>query len=106
MWQAIAGDTLCSSAVQQRPSQASFVSNFRVSRALAGAGGIEPPNGGIKIRCLTAWLRPISDENDRGEAAPDRGRADHSGGTLPDQRLKSRFIPLISRRFAGPAQGL
>ncbi len=37
---------------------------------LAGAGGIEPPNGGIKIRCLTAWLRPISDEKDRGEAAP------------------------------------
>ena len=28
---------------------------------LAGAGGIEPPNGGIKIRCLTAWLRPNSD---------------------------------------------
>jgi hypothetical protein len=27
---------------------------------LAGAGGIEPPNGGIKIRCLTAWLRPNS----------------------------------------------
>jgi hypothetical protein len=25
---------------------------------LAGAGGIEPPNGGIKIHCLTAWLRP------------------------------------------------
>ena len=25
---------------------------------MAGAGGIEPPNGGIKIRCLTAWLRP------------------------------------------------
>jgi hypothetical protein len=27
---------------------------------LAGAGGIEPPNGGIKIRCLTAWRRPSS----------------------------------------------
>ena len=26
---------------------------------LAGAGGIEPPNAGIKIRCLTAWRRPI-----------------------------------------------
>ena len=26
--------------------------------SVAGAGGIEPPNGGIKIRCLTAWLRP------------------------------------------------
>ena len=27
---------------------------------LAGAGGLEPPNGGIKIRCLTTWLRPIA----------------------------------------------
>jgi hypothetical protein len=26
--------------------------------ALAGAGGFEPPYGGIKIRCLTTWLRP------------------------------------------------
>ena len=25
---------------------------------VAGAGGIEPPNAGIKIRCLTAWRRP------------------------------------------------
>ena len=25
---------------------------------LAGAGGFEPPHGGIKIRCLTAWRRP------------------------------------------------
>lgn len=34
-------------------------------RALAGAGGIEPPNGGIKIRCLTAWLRPIRRRRER-----------------------------------------
>jgi hypothetical protein len=27
-------------------------------RNLAGAGGFEPPNGGIKIRCLATWLRP------------------------------------------------
>ena len=26
---------------------------------LAGAPGIEPGNVGIKIRCLTAWRRPI-----------------------------------------------
>ena len=26
---------------------------------VAGAGGIEPPHAGIKIRCLTAWRRPI-----------------------------------------------
>jgi hypothetical protein len=25
---------------------------------VAGAGGFEPPHGGTKIRCLTAWLRP------------------------------------------------
>src|SRR5262245_9640068 len=28
-------------------------------KQLAGAGGFEPPHGGTKIRCLTAWLRPI-----------------------------------------------
>jgi hypothetical protein len=28
---------------------------------MAGAGGFEPPYGGIKIRCLTTWLRPIAD---------------------------------------------
>ncbi len=33
---------------------------------MAGAGGIEPPNGGIKIRCLTAWLRPIRSSGDGG----------------------------------------
>jgi hypothetical protein len=27
-------------------------------KSLAGAGGFEPPHGGIKIRCLTTWLRP------------------------------------------------
>jgi hypothetical protein len=28
------------------------------AECVAGAGGFEPPYGGIKIRCLTAWLRP------------------------------------------------
>ena len=28
-------------------------------KSLAGAPGFEPGNGGIKIRCLTTWLRPI-----------------------------------------------
>ena len=29
-------------------------------RGLPGwAGGIEPPNAGIKIQCLTTWRRPI-----------------------------------------------
>lgn len=40
---------------------------------LAGAGGIEPPNGGIKIRCLTAWLRPNWQP---GNGAEERATAD------------------------------
>ena len=43
--------------------------SFQEVDALAGAGGIEPPNGGIKIRCLTAWLRP--NRLFRGTAAAD-----------------------------------
>src|SRR4029077_1778120 len=30
---------------------------------LAGAGGFEPPYGGIKIRCLTTWLRPTKNRS-------------------------------------------
>ncbi len=30
---------------------------------LAGTGGFEPPHGGIKIRCLTAWRRPNARRN-------------------------------------------
>ena len=43
-------------------------------RRLAGAGGFEPPNAGIKIRCLTTWLRP----NMRPYDGAARGR-DHTG---------------------------
>src|SRR5215207_7503411 len=44
---------------------------------LAGAPGFEPGYGGIKIRCLTAWLRP-------SEAAS-AARPDDSGGAGRDQ---------------------
>ncbi len=49
---------------------------------LAGAGGIEPPNGGIKIRCLTAWLRPNAPE----KAANLGGRAEHNDAISADQQ--------------------
>src|SRR5438552_13417552 len=46
------------------------------SKSLAGAPGFEPGNGGIKIRCLTAWLRPIgysrSGADDTDEGPPDQ----------------------------------
>src|SRR3954464_3292088 len=31
---------------------------FHLKYQLAGAPGFEPGDGGIKIRCLTTWLRP------------------------------------------------
>ena len=48
---------------------------------VAGAGGIEPPNGGIKIRCLTSWLRPI---REAGAARSRAGR--HRISSLPSPR--------------------
>jgi hypothetical protein len=37
----------------------------------AGAGGFEPPYGGIKIRCLTAWRRPNFCRGGTSRSAPD-----------------------------------
>src|SRR6185437_7140230 len=45
---------------------------------LAGAPGFEPGNGGIKIRCLTTWLRPIAPSDCRWPRGP-VGRRHHSG---------------------------
>jgi hypothetical protein len=44
---------------RSRPQVRDRYSETAKSVWLAGAGGFEPPNGGIKIRCLTTWLRPI-----------------------------------------------
>src|SRR5580692_5724966 len=53
---------------------------------MAGAGGFEPPYGGIKIRCLTAWLRPIAPQGGLGlaESGPD-----NSPGSSASQRLSN-----------------
>src|SRR6187399_2012881 len=61
-------------------------------KTLAGAGGFEPPHGGIKIRCLTTWLRPIA------------RCADHSDATCAVQHAPiftprhTRPVPYINRR--------
>ena len=47
---------------------------------LAGAGGFEPPNGGIKIRCLTTWLRPKTPSDGRERRAVATGPSPHPGG--------------------------
>src|SRR5262245_26192870 len=58
---------------------------------LAGAPGFEPGNGGIKIRCLTTWLRP---NKCRRTAAnyPRARRPDHSGANPPNQRPLLLYI--------------
>ena len=61
---------------RQLPSQNQGIALFQgVRRYLAGAGGIEPPNGGIKIRCLTAWLRPKALRKNPKRQAPLRSYA-------------------------------
>ena len=52
---------------------------------VAGAPGFEPGNGGIKIRCLTTWLRP--NRYRRAAYRPFRvRRRDHTDADRPDQR--------------------
>src|SRR5580698_4367116 len=57
-------------------------------KSLAGAGGFEPPDGGIKIRCLTTWLRPNAPQGwwDPAESGPD-----NSPGSPASQRLSNGF---------------
>ena len=42
-------------------------------KTLAGAPGFEPGNGGIKIRCLTTWLRPNGPVVAKSHASHGRG---------------------------------
>ena len=57
---------------------------------VAGAGGFEPPNGGIKIRCLTPWLRPTGKD----------------GGTLPAKRQRrNRTLRPRLRRYPRSSGG-
>src|ERR1700679_4116050 len=57
-------------------------STYRPHRKnLAGVEGFEPPNGGIKTRCLTTWRHPNLEKNRRpastGAALP-KARVSHS----------------------------
>jgi hypothetical protein len=73
---------------------------------MAGAPGFEPGNGGIKIRCLTTWLRP----NRRGgvtyrHAHPDRNRL-HSVPLRPLRCAEPEsFIGRYSSGSVSPGNG-
>ena len=34
---------------------------------MAGAAGFEPTNNGVRVRCLTTWLRPNIDGGGQGD---------------------------------------
>ena len=63
-----------------------------VSENLAGAGGFEPPYGGIKIHCLTTWRRPIKRSGKRrDQPSADSLRQRRSiEGVEPFQQARAR----------------
>jgi hypothetical protein len=66
---------------------------------MAGAGGFEPPHGGIKIRCLTAWLRPnMSWPEDTVESTSDQPVL--SAGSA-EQRIQRPHGPFLASRLGG-----
>jgi hypothetical protein len=52
------GDCLTCKAPENPGLSRSVLLTPENQECVAGAGGFEPPHGGIKIRCLTAWRRP------------------------------------------------
>jgi hypothetical protein len=73
------------------PFKQSNLLNELSGLAVAGAGGIEPPNGGIKIRCLTAWLRPIWLSSERRRKPAVRHRRSIEGVRLFQQARTPKF---------------
>src|SRR5215510_1565826 len=57
-----------------------------LAREVAGAEGFEPPNGGIKTRCLTTWRRP----NYRSVTRDNNGERFSPRTTYPLQRAGKR----------------
>src|SRR6185437_16993318 len=63
---------------------------------MAGVEGFEPPNGGIKTRCLTTWRHPSNSyvrERCAGEIlSPRATKLFHSSGTRAAMRSASRAV--------------
>ena len=47
----------CSSPLSYKPFCS--INKVMIYPKLSGAVGFEPTNGGVKVRCLTTWRRPI-----------------------------------------------
>ncbi len=89
----------------------------RGSDCMAGPAGFEPAHGGIKTRCLTAWLRPnislnsiVLPDRRRARLTPRIGKAD--SGRQDDGATRHPYGPspsaTVGRGFAArvePAHG-
>ncbi len=87
----------------KRSTKCILYQSFKV----AGAGGFEPPDGGIKIRCLTTWRRPKTWKSaPRSAAGPGGGatiepaQAPRNLFLLPRELLNSAHVPPSSCRVA------
>src|SRR5271165_763612 len=103
-----------------------YFATWTISSKLAGVEGFEPPYGGIKTRCLTAWRhpnlestisenlradsQPVANLSSKGESfSPRAKKASIAGGTLPmisrprssDSQAKKIHAPVPVKR-AGP----
>jgi hypothetical protein len=85
-----------------------------IAYTLAGAGGLEPPNGGIKIRCLTTWLRPIGRRRRRRRSGrtiaagcqPINGRRPLGGGRPVDRRGAGARLAPCNQAASTTAMGM
>ena len=69
---------------------------------LAGVEGFEPPNGGIKTRCLTTWRHPSPSADADNDAGAHLTAASGAPSALPDL-LVHRRVAQAARDEAHPA---
>jgi hypothetical protein len=91
----------------KRISEARFHLSSFIFVQRAGAGGFEPPNAGIKIRCLTTWLRPNGTCPRRGTDITKGGRGFQRRGNTRLRGARPALIrapPERNRRVAQPGR--
>src|SRR5439155_11460869 len=98
----------CAARAVHRPCMRPRATRRARSQKLAGGEGFEPPNGGIKTRCLTTWRHPSTRRS--YQSAPLRmggGRASYAASPTPrvPEKLVERGAVEAPRHEAPPAIG-
>src|SRR5580692_2359152 len=69
---------------------------------LAGAPGFEPGDGGIKIRCLTTWLRPNAQCRNTAGGPPSARRTITARSQGINPGINAHMAPSVYRHPATP----